>query len=225
VPPRRSLPWAAIVLAAACVLAGAIAYQFRDRVFNKNSSIESLAGEERRSIESSADSPPANTFPWSLEVTNAVFPDQPTLGRLRGRDFQPNKTILQGGVLTFRQGKSAPSDLVLSVMLHAARGEDLAGKLVQVRSEQARAPTILVRWKSGETRLLTERHRSGYALRLLFGQPSEGRMPGKIWLSLPDLDQSFLSGTFEAEIRVPPPPKKTPPQAPEPAETSRSPGK
>jgi len=32
-------------------------------------------------------------------------------------------------------------------------------------------------------------------------------MPGKIFLALPDEGKSFVAGTFEAEIRVAPPPK------------------
>jgi hypothetical protein len=114
--------------------------------------------------------------------------------------------VLQGGVLSFRQG--APAELALVVMLHAAKGEDLAGKVVQIRSDQSPAPTIQVRWKGPDAKPVTQRHRGGYALKVAFGQPANGRMPGKIWLSLPDPDQGFLSGTFDAEIRKVSPPKK-----------------
>jgi len=41
----------------------------------------------------------------------------------------------------------------------------------------------------------------------------KGRMPGKIYLALPDDLKSFVAGTFNAEIRKPPAPKpkQTPP--------------
>ncbi len=210
---RPALPWATLVFISACVLAATLAYRFKDRLLPQKPDASLLPG-QRANVESSAEPQPSNLFPWSLEITNAVIPDAPAAGRLRGRLFDPDRSVLQGGVLTFRQGQSATFDIALSVMLHAVRGEDLAGKTVQIRSDQSPAPTIQVRWKGELDKVQVERHRGGYALVVSFGQPAGGHMPGKIWLSLPDADQGFLSGTFDAEIRKPPPPKPAVPPKP-----------
>ncbi len=44
-------------------------------------------------------------------------------------------------------------------------------------------------------------------MRLEFGPLENGRLPGKIYLCTPDDDQSYLLGTFTAEVRKPKPPK------------------
>ena len=52
----------------------------------------------------------------------------------------------------------------------------------------------------------------------MFGQATNGHMPGRIYLCLPDPDKSFVAGTFDAKIliRKTPPPGKRPPPAPRP---------
>jgi hypothetical protein len=42
---------------------------------------------------------------------------------------------------------------------------------------------------------------------LEFGEPRDGRMPGKLYFAAPDAAKSWVAGTFDAEIRNPPPPK------------------
>jgi len=39
-----------------------------------------------------------------------------------------------------------------------------------------------------------------YALRLEFGQESGGKLPGKLYLCLPDESKSCVAGTFTAEV-------------------------
>jgi len=39
-----------------------------------------------------------------------------------------------------------------------------------------------------------------YALRLEFGKLSGGKLPGKIYLCVPDKEKSFLAGTFEVQV-------------------------
>jgi hypothetical protein len=40
-----------------------------------------------------------------------------------------------------------------------------------------------------------------YTMRLEFGKRENGTLPGKIFLALPDKAQSFVNGTFIAEIK------------------------
>jgi hypothetical protein len=41
---------------------------------------------------------------------------------------------------------------------------------------------------------------NGYALRLEFGADKDGRIPGKIYLCLPDDRKSWLAGSFTLQI-------------------------
>lgn len=41
----------------------------------------------------------------------------------------------------------------------------------------------------------------GYSMRLEFSAPAGNKVPGKIYLSLPDKEKSFVAGTFEAETK------------------------
>jgi hypothetical protein len=43
-------------------------------------------------------------------------------------------------------------------------------------------------------------------MKLEFGPIAANKMPGKIYLCLPDFSKSFVAGTFNAEIRKPAPP-------------------
>ena len=40
-----------------------------------------------------------------------------------------------------------------------------------------------------------------YVIRIKFGQIKNGRIPGEIYLCLPDLKQSFVAGTFNAILK------------------------
>ena len=72
-------------------------------------------------------------------------------------------------------------------------------------------PKVVLRWKDEQDQARKQDFTSGYALKMIFGEAIEARIPGKIFLSLPDEGKSFVAGSFEAEIRKAPPPK---PKAP-----------
>jgi hypothetical protein len=62
-----------------------------------------------------------------------------------------------------------------------------------------------------ETERKSQTFRSGYAMKIQFGQLANNVLPGKIFLCLPDGSQSWIAGTFRAEIHKPGPPKPRPP--------------
>jgi hypothetical protein len=144
---------------------------------------------------------PTNIF-WSLELTNAVIPDEPAKGRIRGWGFFAERATLTGGTLTLRQGEGWPPELGLSIALFAERGEDLSGKTVVVTADRVPPlPRVILRWKSQSDKAITRSYTNGYALKVIFGQAVAGRMPGKFYLACPDKAESFAAGTFDAEIR------------------------
>jgi hypothetical protein len=72
----------------------------------------------------------------------------------------------------------------------------------------------VLRWKDEQQKGVTRNINNGYALKVAFGDAANGHIPGKIYISLPDENKSFVAGTFNAEIRKAPPPKAKQPSAP-----------
>ena len=88
------------------------------------------------------------------------------------------------------------------MLLVAREAEELSGKIIAIPPERPPPlPQVIVRWKDEQQQAVTQTIGSGYALKLAFGQPADGRMPGKIYLCLPDDPKSFVAGTFDAKIR------------------------
>jgi hypothetical protein len=141
-----------------------------------------------------------------MDLAKAVVPDAPAAGTVHGDGFLCEKAVLQGGTLSLRQGKVWPPDLGISIHLFATQAVDLNGKTLIVRPDRPPpVPSVTVRWKDEQKQPASAHIDSGYALRVVFGQASEGRMPGKIYIALPDESKSFAAGTFDALIRTPPP--------------------
>lgn len=152
---------------------------------------------------------------WTLDLTKVVLPEAPAAGRIQGSGFIAERASLQGGNLSLRQGKAWPPDLGINVMLFAKQGEELSGKTVQVTPDRAPpVPRVVLRWKDNQQQGTNSTFNSGYALKISFGQAANGRIPGKLYLAFPDEAKSFVSGTFEAEIRKPSAPKPNKPKAP-----------
>ena len=107
----------------------------------------------------------------------------------------------------FGQGTAPPYDLGFGVDLVARQGKELSGKTVEIAPDRTNAPRVGWRWKDEQQQLVTQIISNGYLLKVTFGQATNGHMPGKIYICLPDADKSFAAGTFDAEIRQPPQPK------------------
>jgi DNA-directed RNA polymerase subunit RPC12/RpoP len=216
--PRSSIPAAVAMLVVLCA-AGAAAFLFRDRIF-KSSHTAGPTGTDAPSPRPTSPLVVNTNYPvptniiWTLELTNAVFPETPVAGRIHGSGFFCERAVLRGGQLILAQGESFPWDLGLALYLFARQGEELSGKTVEITPERPRGPKVVLRWKDQKREAATEAVNHGYLLRLAFGQATNSRMPGQIYLCLPDETKSFVAGTFEAEIKRPPPPKSGPPKRP-----------
>jgi hypothetical protein len=215
--PAKSLPVAATLLVLLCA-GGITAYFFRDRIFKltrhptpRPTNAATKKGVAREPI---VVYPVPTNIIWTLDLTNAVLPNSVAAGSIHGSGFLCERSTLQGGTLTLRQGKGWPPDLGLTVFLVAQQGDELSGKNVHVPADrQPPVPRVILRWKDDQEQAKTENITlGGYALKIAFGDATNGRMPGKIYICLPDAAKSVVAGTFDAEIRKPPPPKKGPPK-------------
>ena len=62
------------------------------------------------------------------------------------------------------------------------------------------APQVLKRWKTDPKFAAQQKFfSSGYAMKLELGQTNDSGMPGKIFLALPDPEQSIVAGIFKIQ--------------------------
>ncbi len=213
VPIReRSSLVMSIVLAVVLLGAGAAVYVFRGEIFHpppppqtSTNPLQNLTKAPPPRVEY----PVPTNITWTLELTNLTIPEAKAVGSIHGSGFFCESATLQGGALTLRQGKSWPPDLGITIRLFAEQGEELSGKTIQITSgREPPLPKITLRWKNEQQEAKTLSINEGYAMKLAFGQADKGRMPGRIFICLPDDEKSFVAGTFEARIRKPTPKQK-----------------
>jgi hypothetical protein len=141
---------------------------------------------------------------WNLDLSSVSIPGGPVSGVLHGRSFVCQQTVLQGGNLTLSQGGTWPPELGLTISFRVQESEKFYGKSLEVAPDRAPPlPKVTLRWKNDQQQGVTRIIRTGYALRLKFGTPLQERLPGQIYLALPDPERSVVAGSFEAEIRRP----------------------
>jgi DNA-directed RNA polymerase subunit RPC12/RpoP len=217
---RSSLPATIGLLVLLCA-AGAVAFHFRERIFKSFRAPAPAA----TNVLASQPVPPAPLNPthpmptniaWTLELTDAVIPDTPVAGKIHGSGFAYDRAVLLGGLLLLGQGAAPPYDLGFGVNFVARHGEELSGKTVEIPPDQTNSPHVGWRWRDEQQQPVTQIVSNGYLLKVTFGKPSNGHISGKIYICLPDADKSFAAGTFDAEIRQPPPANPGLPKPPKP---------
>lgn len=221
---RRKSVIAAIALVVVVGAAGGATFAFRDKIF-KSSRQQAQNDPGKRAIAPPKVYPIPTNINWTLDLSEATIPEATAVGSIHASGFFCERASLQGGHLTLRQGHSGPADLGITVQLFAHEGEELSGKTVEIQPDRAPPlPKIVLRWKDEQQKAVTRNITSGYALKVAFGDAANGRIPGKIYISLPDENKSFVAGTFNAEIRKAPPPKAKQPAGPPVQKPARPPG-
>jgi hypothetical protein len=139
---------------------------------------------------------------WSLNLKNATFPATSAAGKLRGQSFAPERFSFDGRTLSLREGSEAPLDMGIAIAFGGRWGGDFSGRTVEIVPEQRPpVPRVTVSWKDGEQHTGRQVFTNGYALKLSFGQITEGQLSGRIYLCLPDETKSVVAGTFSAAVR------------------------
>jgi hypothetical protein len=158
---------------------------------------------------------------WTLDLTKARIPDGRANGSLAGTNFVPETArvdpVGSAQVLRLVQGQAISPDREVLIYLHLKGGEKLGGQAVNVSQDMSGAgvPQVTKRWKTNPKYAPQYKSfTSGYAMRLELGQLADGAMPGKIFLALPDPEQSVVAGTFRATIITNVPVMDTTAQAP-----------
>jgi hypothetical protein len=142
---------------------------------------------------------------WTQDLQQMSFPATAVAGKLCGRPFAPQAwelSRLRGRFLTLRQGGEFNPELEVRILLSSAKDDSFSGKSYQVAPDAAPpVPPVSVSCREHERRAAEPRvFSTKYAMRLEFGQERDGKLPGKLYLCLPDESKSYVAGTFTAEV-------------------------
>jgi len=224
---------AAIAFVVVLGLAMAAAFVFRGKIFSShggqtNQVATARDGEQipppeppKRALVA----PPANDTNWMLDLSTAAIPESTAAGRIHGKNFISARTILEGGTLTMAMPAHGSTESGLSIYFSVPEGAGLAGQTVNITSDITNAVRVRLRWRDDQQQNKTRDFHTGYALQIRFGQIAGNRLPGRMYLCTPDVEKSYVAGTFSAEIRKPksPAPKASPGTKPS-AQTGARPG-
>ena len=170
--------------------------------------------------------PPPAPVVWTTNLANAVIPTNAAHGKITTNEFKHDSARVENGILFLRQGKDSSPDMELGVFFGLKAGESLSGKTFAIAPETRVAPRVWKRWKvEGKLALQQKVYSKGYTMKLQFGDVTEDKVTGKIYLSLPDEDQSVVAGSFVASvgaaIAAQPAAQPTTPAAPQMSEEMR----
>ncbi|HUA67115.1 MAG TPA: hypothetical protein VMA13_01090 [Candidatus Saccharimonadales bacterium] len=150
---------------------------------------------------------------WTLDLAKVAFPDRAVAGEIHGKKFVCRQAVLQNGLLMLRAERGWQSAMTASVFVSSNAfssnaPEILSGRSFEVATNYAGfAPGVSLSWREGDLRVL-EVFTNGFAMKLEFGDLSSNKLPGKIYLCLPDENRSYIVGTFTAEVHRFPPPRR-----------------
>jgi hypothetical protein len=147
---------------------------------------------------------------WSMEASGTV-PEGRANGMISGTNFVVDTAVLvkvgPNQVLTLSEGTNvARADRALFVSFQLPTGEELAGHTWNISPEMKGkgVPQVVKRWKTKQGFAPSKKaFPTGYAMQLEFSQPTNGVILGKISVSMPDPEQSYVVGAFKAALMTP----------------------
>jgi DNA-directed RNA polymerase subunit RPC12/RpoP len=142
---------------------------------------------------------------WSLDVSKATIPTSKVNGVISGTNFVAETAMCTAEVLRLFQGASASPDREILVYLHLNPGQSPTGHTWTVSQEMRdrSVPQVVKRWKTNPRYApQLKAYSSGYAMKLELGEITNGVLPGKIYVALPDTEQSVVAGVFQASTTL-----------------------
>lgn len=158
------------------------------------------AGGEKTEAEAGEKVPAAGKLE---DISAEPIPDTPAAGKVNGKEFKVEKATLEDGCLKLRQGEGFPSNLEqFGIDLSGKNIENFSGKSFTVQPSERSGIEISLDYTTEKAGQLKGKTISqNYTMKLEFGAAKGGKIPGKIHLRLSDEARSFVSGTFEAEMK------------------------
>lgn len=141
---------------------------------------------------------------WTLETDSAKIPEGRVNGMISGTNFVMDVAQLQKSgsayILSLRQGMGASADREILVYLRLGPGESPLGysQMISADMKGAKVPQIVKRWKPNPRFAPQQKsYNSGYVMKLELGKLETNVIPGKVYLALPDSEQSVVAGVFK----------------------------
>jgi hypothetical protein len=145
---------------------------------------------------------------WRLDLTGAVTPTNPAIGRILGQEFSVQLATIREGTLSLRQGAGWPPDVGVTILLPKLPARDFARKEFMISTNfPGKTPRVILRTKDTQRQEVTQTVPGGYVMKLEFGAMTNECLPGRLYLCTADDAKSVVAGRFNAEIRKPNPPK------------------
>jgi len=142
---------------------------------------------------------------YTLDVAQAKIPEGRVNGTISGTNFVSETARLDavGGaaVLRFFQGQLTSPDREILIYLHPKASDKMSGMTLSINSDSRGfgLPTVTKLWKPNpKYAAQTKPFSFGYALKLELGQITNGIVPGKVFVALPDNEQTVVAGVFNA---------------------------
>jgi hypothetical protein len=169
-------------------------------IFNRMSKedfAKRAAGGAATKAEDDDDAPAAGKLD---DASAKPIPGEAAAGKVGGKGFKVDNAALDQRMSILELGHG--EDMKFVIFLFADDRDAYDGKKYKVTAKQdADTPHIHMRYKvEGKDMPESEIFTSKYTMKLEFGTAKDGKIPGKIELRLPDKADSFVAGTFEAEI-------------------------
>ena len=139
----------------------------------------------------------ASSAKWTLDLNSVAIPDSPVAGLIHSKVLDPQTILVNADGLTIRTA-DLPPEAGVTIYLRE-KPQNFFGKTVVVEPNTTNPPMVNLRWKDGQGQAMNQQERR-YAMRIEFGQPAGGQLPGKIYLCTPDEQKSYVVGTFTAQI-------------------------
>ncbi|QJX00561.1 hypothetical protein [Frigoriglobus tundricola] len=155
-----------------------------------------------------ADSVPKAEAPkgpvWEGDPDKHVVPTTAVRGSIGGVDVTP-EVLIETGELVFRTLKAGTTTVERKVSLKLTPAptaekpaQPILGRTWKVRLESEPGPLVPEIWLEDEGKAI-QLYPGGYALSLELGPRKDGKVTGKVYLSIPDAKKTVLAGTFTAD--------------------------
>lgn len=143
--------------------------------------------------------PAAPSAVWEMDPAKHAIPNAPVQGTFAGAAFVPEVQV-QGGTIRFRFFKDGVPERQIELRLMEA-DKKIEGRKFAVKPDDPFGPNVplVLLQKPGPQSKEPSFFDKGYALTLEVGARQGSKVPGKVYLSLPNAEKDFLAGTFEAE--------------------------
>ena len=156
--------------------------------------------------------PPPKELPiipavWTLDVDRAKIPEGKANGSISGTNFLVESAICTPQLLRLYQGSPVSPDREIMIYLHLNPRESITGHTWTVSQDLRgkNVPQVVKRWKTNPKYAAQSKSFAyGYAMKLELGQveSNTNTNTGKIFLALPDTEQSVVAGEFKAVTTV-----------------------